>query len=326
MASEGSLNSPRRGYHSLLNLGERVGESFIAPDLCYMDSKQAEKLATVGLKPYSTPSAGTSGHAAKRHTNGRKEPHPDPEEMNGEELLVVDDDRESSSSGSSDSGSSSSGEESSSSSSAESTSQPSGVWKEDDIGPYIVVTCAGNEAKFYKHRFARGSIGKCVCFKGRWITPNEFQAISGRQSSKDWKRSIRLDGRCLKEHISDGLFREHLKTCSCSICQGEDEDLRRQEGVMALAAKRRRLSQAGADGSHGSGGPGHISSQAPDEMEHGTMGGALEMSEESEALVDAMTEQKLAGSGSGIKRKKRGRPPKNQRVWSPSGGKRNQFL
>ena len=187
-------------------------------------------------------------------------------------LVVVDESKESSSSGSSDSGSSSSGEESSTSSSGDSTSP---LWKEDEVGEHLVVTCADNEAKFYRDRFARGSIGKCVWFKGRWITPNEFQAVSGRQSSKDWKRSIRLNGRCLKEFISEGLFREHLKTCSCKICQGEDNDLRRQEGVLALAAKRRRLSQAGVDNSIGGGGPSYVNQGMSDDIDVGVGPGHL---------------------------------------------------
>lgn len=106
------------------------------------------------------------------------------------------------------------------------------------------MSCAENEARFYLKRFARGSVGKCILFRSRWITPNEFQAISGRKSSKDWKRSIRLRGRCLKEFIAQGLFVEHQKSCVCKICSGEDPEGLRQEGEMALAAKRRRLSQA----------------------------------------------------------------------------------
>lgn len=114
----------------------------------------------------------------------------------------------------------------------------------DEYGDHFHVNCAGNSAKFYLNRFARGSIGRCVLFRARWITPNEFQAISGRQSSKDWKRSIRLRGRCLKEYITQGLFQEHLKTCACQICSGEATEHLRLEGEMALAAKRRKLSQA----------------------------------------------------------------------------------
>ena len=292
-----------------------------------MDWWQAEKLVEpVGRceNLYSTPSAEQHPPRHKKKTNGKKPSFPTSREMNGEDLVVAGDEekrKDSSSSGSSDSATSSSGEETSSSSSAESTSQPSTLWIEDDVGEYIVVTCAGNEAKFYKDRFARGSIGRCVWFKGRWITPNEFQAVSGRQSSKDWKRSIRSNGRCLKEYISEGLFREHVKTCSCKICQGEDEDMKRQEGVMALAAKRRRLSQAGADGSHGScPPPSHNALQQPSSEAEGLAMG--EESGESGNSEEDLGQKKIIGSG--VKRK-RGRSTKSQRVWSPSGGKEFKF-
>lgn len=133
----------------------------------------------------------------------------------------------SSSSGSSES-SSSSGDESSSSSSTpdnntSNATPPHPLWKLDQVGHYIVVTCAENEAKFYKHRFARGSIGKCVWFRERWITPNEFQAISGRQSSKDWKRSIRLNGKCLKDYISEGLFKNIQRLAHVGFVKGKTE-------------------------------------------------------------------------------------------------------
>ena len=150
-------------------------------------------------------------------------------------------------SGSTNSSTSSSGSSSSSGMAAGSPGEEtySGtLMQTDEFGDHFHVNCAGNAAKFYLNRFARGSIGRCVLFRSRWITPNEFQAISGRQSSKDWKRSIRLRGRCLKEYITQGLFQEHLKTCACRICSGEAAEHLRLEGEMALAAKRRRLSQA----------------------------------------------------------------------------------
>ena len=225
----------------------------------------------------------------------------------------------SSSSGSSDS-SSSSGDESSSSSSTPDKPTPQ-LWKLDQVGYYILVTCAENEAKFYKHRFARGSIGKCVWFRERWITPNEFQAISGRQSSKDWKRSIRLYGRCLKDYISEGLFEEHSKTCTCRICQGEDRDLRRQEGVMALAAKRRRLSQAGVEISCGGLGQTVIRQRQQS------------LSENEGAEVDIESDGLQEGNGrsgdghhDGGKSKSGVNHSKSQRVWSPSGGVSSKYV
>lgn len=180
---------------------------------------------------------------------------------------------------------------------------------------FLNVSCANNEAKFYIKRFARGSVGKCILFKKRWITPNEFQAISGRKSSKDWKRSIRLKGRCLKEFITQGLFQEHAKTCACKICSGDDVDILKQEGEMALAAKRRRLSQADTHSitpnePHGviGGGPPPLLPQAPPPTTF----------EQPEPMEDMNSSSKRSsteldrGDGGIVT---------PQKIWSPSGGK-----
>ena len=171
--------------------------------------------------------------------------------QNGEGDGSASEEGETSDSASSNSSSSSSGSSTSSETAARSPggmAEDGALMQTDEYGDHFHVNCAGNAAKFYLNRFARGSIGRCVLFRARWITPNEFQAISGRQSSKDWKRSIRLRGRCLKEYITQGLFQEHLKTCACQICSGEAAEHLRLEGEMALAAKRRRLSQADGGG------------------------------------------------------------------------------
>lgn len=152
----------------------------------------------------------------------------------------------------------------------------------DDSGKYLCVSCAENEAKFYLNRFARGSIGRCILFNDKWLTPNEFQAVYGRQSSKDWKRSIRLRGRCLKEYIYQGLFQEHVKACACRVCCGKG--IEHTESEVTLAPKRRKLSN----------------------------GERSQMHVESTPLKTPLT---------GTSEKKRGRPPKTQKVWSPSGGK-----
>lgn len=154
----------------------------------------------------------------------------------------------------------------------------------DENGNFLCVSCAENEAKFYLNRFSRGSIGKCILFNDKWLTPNEFQAVSGRQSSKDWKRSIRLRGRCLKEYIYQGLFQEHVKACACRVCCGKG--IEHTEGEVTLAPKRRKLSNG--------------------ECSHHS---------------NNVESTPLKTSTAGTSEKKRGRPPKTQKVWSPSGGK-----
>ena len=168
--------------------------------------------------------------------NGDGSEHSEQEER-GEESS-----NESSDSGSSNTSTSSSATSSSTGSETHARTQAvraqhrdSGLFQTDEYGEYLSVSCNYNEAKFYLSRFGRGSVGRCVLFKGRWITPNEFQAVSGRQSSKDWKRSIRLRGRCLKEYIGQGLFHEHAKSCICKICSGEDTEHRRQVRVCSIS-------------------------------------------------------------------------------------------
>jgi len=69
----------------------------------------------------------------------------------------------------------------------------------------IDIQCGPNEAIMYLDKLCVGSRGACVLFDGSWLTPNEFQAVSGRETAKDWKRSIRHRGKSLKLLISKGL-------------------------------------------------------------------------------------------------------------------------
>lgn len=71
--------------------------------------------------------------------------------------------------------------------------------------------------------FGVGGRGKCI--KGSdemWYTPNEFEALAGRASSKDWKRSIRYGGRTLQCLIEDGILQPHATSCTCAACCDDD--------------------------------------------------------------------------------------------------------
>ena len=342
-----------------------------------MEAWEGEKLNRTNGRSKGRLHANSEGViSAKR---GQRRPPPALEKVNGAELdgEVTDpeeeeeleearpEDRDSStdSSESSNSSSSSSSSSSSGGSGSHTLRGPRGflmgmaananIWEQDEHGEHIVITCAENEARLYRERFGRGSIGKSVLFRNRWLTPNEFQAVSGRQSSKDWKRSIRLRGRCLKEYINDGLFKEHEKSCTCKVCLGGDPELLRQEGVLALAAKRRRLSQA--DGGMGTGAYGlnsmHAAATSTPNNGHSIPPSSSANIDDSTvvahdveqttptrdnhvatptaaaasmASTEGTSERKLPGSTAvGVKRKRksgaRGKK-KTQRVWSPSGG------
>jgi len=67
-----------------------------------------------------------------------------------------------------------------------------------------------------------GGRGRCIRLNDEWFTPSEFEAVSGRSSSKDWKRSIHYGGRTLQCLIEDGILEPHATSCTCSACCNDD--------------------------------------------------------------------------------------------------------
>ena len=72
------------------------------------------------------------------------------------------------------------------------------TWIMKEAEKCIEVECGRNKAILFLSKLNSGSNGRCVYFKDSWLTPNEFQYVSGRQMAKDWKRSIKHNGHCLK--------------------------------------------------------------------------------------------------------------------------------
>jgi hypothetical protein len=78
----------------------------------------------------------------------------------------------------------------------------------------LEVECGSNKGHLYLSRLCRGSEGSCILFQNTWLTPNQFQSISGREAAKDWKRSIRHRGRSVKLLLSKGIL-AHNPECYC---------------------------------------------------------------------------------------------------------------
>ncbi|XP_038629579.1 sterile alpha motif domain-containing protein 11 isoform X3 [Scyliorhinus canicula] len=76
----------------------------------------------------------------------------------------------------------------------------------DNGEPCIEVECGENKALLYIHKLCQGSKGPSIRYRGEWLTPNEFQFVSGRETAKDWKRSIRHKGKSLKTLMSKGVL------------------------------------------------------------------------------------------------------------------------
>jgi hypothetical protein len=68
-------------------------------------------------------------------------------------------------------------------------------------------------------RLCQGSKGPCIWFQDAWLTPNEFQYLSGRETAKDWKRSIRHCGKSMKLLLTKGILTTHPPICDCEGCR-----------------------------------------------------------------------------------------------------------
>ncbi|KAL1517679.1 hypothetical protein ABEB36_001414 [Hypothenemus hampei] len=93
-----------------------------------------------------------------------------------------------------------------------------GSWSEAAHLPILPVRCKNTSAELHKARFGSGGRGRCIKLGNSWYTPSEFEALCGRASSKDWKRSIRFGGRSLQTLIDEGIILPHATSCTCSAC------------------------------------------------------------------------------------------------------------
>ncbi|XP_019620368.1 PREDICTED: sterile alpha motif domain-containing protein 11-like [Branchiostoma belcheri] len=89
----------------------------------------------------------------------------------------------------------------------------------DSGEPVIEVECGENKAFLYINKLCQGSKGPSIRLSNEMLTPNEFQFISGRETAKDWKRSIRHKGKSLKTLMAKGILQVHPPICDCPGCR-----------------------------------------------------------------------------------------------------------
>ncbi|XP_073687873.1 deformed epidermal autoregulatory factor 1 homolog isoform X1 [Garra rufa] len=82
----------------------------------------------------------------------------------------------------------------------------------------LPVRCRNTSGILYKNRLGSGGKGRCIKHNNNWFTPTEFEGMSGRASSKDWKRSIRYAGRPLQCLIQERILNPHAASCTCAAC------------------------------------------------------------------------------------------------------------
>lgn len=101
-------------------------------------------------------------------------------------------------------------------------SQPIYSWSESANLAVLPVRCKNTNAELHKSRFGSGGRGRCIKVGSEWYTPSEFEALCGRASSKDWKRSIRFGGRSLQTLIDEQILKPHATSCTCAACCDDD--------------------------------------------------------------------------------------------------------
>ncbi|XP_015177759.1 PREDICTED: deformed epidermal autoregulatory factor 1 [Polistes dominula] len=101
-------------------------------------------------------------------------------------------------------------------------SQPICSWSESANLAVLPVRCKNTNAELHKSKFGSGGRGRCIKLENSWYTPSEFEALCGRASSKDWKRSIRFGGRSLQTLIDEQILKPHATSCTCAACCDDD--------------------------------------------------------------------------------------------------------
>ncbi|XP_041131048.1 deformed epidermal autoregulatory factor 1 homolog isoform X2 [Polyodon spathula] len=91
-------------------------------------------------------------------------------------------------------------------------------WDPSVFDNELPVRCRNTTGMLYKNRLGSGGKGRCIKHGGNWYTPTEFEGMSGRASSKDWKRSIRYAGRPVQCLIQEGILNPHAASCTCAAC------------------------------------------------------------------------------------------------------------
>ncbi|XP_058797575.1 deformed epidermal autoregulatory factor 1 [Phymastichus coffea] len=119
-------------------------------------------------------------------------------------------------------------------------------WTECANMAVLPIRCKSTNAELHKCKFGSGGRGRCIKYNDIWYTPSEFEALCGRASSKDWKRSIRFGGRSLQTLIDEQILSPHATSCTCSACCDDDT----AAGPIRLFTpyKRRRRARDPMDG------------------------------------------------------------------------------
>ena len=109
----------------------------------------------------------------------------------------------------------------------------------------LQVECGLNKAVLHLDQLCQGSKGACVLFDDAWMTPNEFQAASGRELAKDWKRSIKHHDKSLKLLIGKGFLFIDLAVCICEHCVSSSSSPSKESSSISTSPSETKIPKVG---------------------------------------------------------------------------------
>ncbi|XP_062872241.1 uncharacterized protein LOC134333981 isoform X2 [Trichomycterus rosablanca] len=87
------------------------------------------------------------------------------------------------------------------------------VWTWGFFKTQLLVTCGNKKGTLYKDKLAKGE--KCILSEKCWFTPGGFEKFAGKESSKNWKLSIRCQNTPLLKLIKKGHLKAPRAKRSC---------------------------------------------------------------------------------------------------------------
>ena len=86
------------------------------------------------------------------------------------------------------------------------------------LSDVLPVECGEMHARLHLFKIGSGTRGTSIEWEGNWLTPVQFEQISGMERAHNWKQSIRYENRSLNCYIKLGLIKLHHRYCDCDRC------------------------------------------------------------------------------------------------------------
>jgi len=84
----------------------------------------------------------------------------------------------------------------------------------------LPVQCKGKRAEMHLSKYGNGLNGKCIKYKDKWMTPDDYEQVCGNKTKK-YLESITTDYGPLKTLTASGLLKPHPRKCKCNVCCDE---------------------------------------------------------------------------------------------------------